>query len=61
MPHFEQPTYGDLYVEYNVVLPVEISAQTRRSEWFYSIPAATDLFVELAEAFRASGSGHDEL
>ncbi|KAJ6531761.1 hypothetical protein B0H19DRAFT_1214115 [Mycena capillaripes] len=46
MPHFEQPTYGDLYVEYNVVLPVEISAQTRR---------------KLAEAFHASGSGHDEL
>ncbi|KAJ7650312.1 hypothetical protein FB45DRAFT_14807 [Roridomyces roridus] len=46
MPHFEKPTYGDLYVEYNVVLPVEISPQTRR---------------KLAEAFRTSGSGHDEL
>ncbi|KAJ7637733.1 hypothetical protein DFH06DRAFT_651891 [Mycena polygramma] len=46
MPHFEQHTYGDLYVEYNVVLPVEISPQTRR---------------KLAEAFHAHGSGHDEL
>ncbi|KAJ7773235.1 hypothetical protein B0H16DRAFT_1304596 [Mycena metata] len=46
MPHFERPTFGDLYVEYNVVLPVEISPQTRR---------------KLTEAFHASGSGHDEL
>lgn len=37
MPHFEKPTYGDLYVEYNVVLPIEISPQTRRSECFYSL------------------------
>ncbi|KAJ7035015.1 hypothetical protein C8F04DRAFT_547929 [Mycena alexandri] len=46
MPHFERPTFGDLYVEYNVVLPIEISPQTRR---------------KLTEAFHASGSGHDEL
>ncbi|KAJ6505973.1 hypothetical protein DFH09DRAFT_1251868 [Mycena vulgaris] len=46
MPHFEKPTYGDLYVEYNVVLPIEISPQTRR---------------KLAEAFHTTGSGHDEL
>ncbi|KAJ7475817.1 hypothetical protein FB451DRAFT_1087756 [Mycena latifolia] len=46
MPHFEQPTYGDLFVEYNVVLPIEISPQTRR---------------KLAEAFHSTGSGHDEL
>ncbi|KAF8206442.1 DnaJ-domain-containing protein [Mycena galopus ATCC 62051] len=46
MPHFEKPTFGDLFVEYNVVLPIEISPQTRR---------------KLAEAFHAGGSGHDEL
>ncbi|KAJ7903536.1 hypothetical protein B0H14DRAFT_2665304 [Mycena olivaceomarginata] len=46
MPHFEKPTFGDLYVEYNVVLPIEISPQTRR---------------KLADAFHAGGSGHDEL
>jgi len=46
LPHFEKPTFGDLYVEYNVVLPVEISPQMRR---------------KLAEAFHGSSSGHDEL
>ncbi|KAK7454672.1 DnaJ-related protein scj1 [Stygiomarasmius scandens] len=38
--------HGDLFVEYNVVLPVDISPQTRR---------------KLTEAFRPSEAGHDEL
>ncbi|KAG6873950.1 hypothetical protein C0995_008989 [Termitomyces sp. Mi166 len=46
MPVFERSTHGDLFIEYNVVLPVEISPQTRR---------------KLAEAFHTSGSDHDEL
>ncbi|KAF7312295.1 Chaperone protein DnaJ [Mycena indigotica] len=46
MPHFEKPTFGDLYVEYNVVLPTEISPPIRR---------------KLAEAFHPSDSRHDEL
>ncbi|KAG6820943.1 hypothetical protein H0H93_009179 [Arthromyces matolae] len=46
MPIFEQSTHGDLFVEYNVVLPLEISPQSRR---------------KLAEAFYPSGEGHDEL
>lgn len=31
MPVFESSDHGDLFVEYNVVLPIEISSQTRRS------------------------------
>nr|GAT60787.1 chaperone protein DnaJ [Mycena chlorophos] len=46
MPHFEKSTFGDLFVEYNVVLPTEISPQIRR---------------KLADAFHSSGSKHDEL
>lgn len=33
MPHFESSGHGDLFVEYIVVLPTEISPQTRRSEY----------------------------
>lgn len=32
MPIFEKSMHGDLFVEYNVVLPIEISTQTRRSK-----------------------------
>ncbi|KAG6908330.1 hypothetical protein DXG01_005241 [Tephrocybe rancida] len=46
MPVFEQSAHGDLFIEYNVVLPVDIPPQTRR---------------KLAEAFHTSGSDHDEL
>jgi DnaJ-class molecular chaperone len=33
MPIFLQSGHGDLYVEYNVVLPVELNANLRRSEF----------------------------
>jgi len=33
MPEFERSSHGDLYVEYNVVLPLELSTHTRRSEY----------------------------
>ncbi|KAH8831905.1 hypothetical protein DL96DRAFT_1524837 [Flagelloscypha sp. PMI_526] len=46
MPIFEQTGHGDLFIEYNVVLPGEISAQTRR---------------KLADAFGVNAKGHDEL
>ncbi|KAH7927935.1 DnaJ-domain-containing protein [Leucogyrophana mollusca] len=37
MPHFQQSTHGDLYIEYNVVFPVELSPEMRRklAEAFY--------------------------
>jgi hypothetical protein len=35
MPIFESSAHGDLFVEYNVVLPATISQRTRRSEFFY--------------------------
>ncbi|GLB40457.1 putative dnaJ central domain [Lyophyllum shimeji] len=46
MPIFGREAFGDLFVEYNVVLPIEISSETRR---------------KLAEAFQTSRSSHDEL
>lgn len=46
MPIFDESTYGDLFVEFNVVIPIEISPQTRR---------------KLVEAFQVTESGHDEL
>lgn len=33
MPEFERSTHGDLFIEYNVVLPLEISPQTRHSKF----------------------------
>lgn len=30
MPLYQSPEYGDLYVEYNVVLPSEISPETKK-------------------------------
>ncbi|TFK72904.1 DnaJ-domain-containing protein [Pluteus cervinus] len=46
MPNFEATGHGTLFIEYNVVLPIEISPQTRR---------------KLAEAFSVHDSVHDEL
>jgi len=47
MPIFEQSNYGELFVEYNVVLPMEVSP---------------DLKKKLAEAFHSSERpGKDEL
>lgn len=34
MPEFERSSHGDLFIEYNVVLPLELSTQTRRSASF---------------------------
>lgn len=69
MPLFENHNlHGDLYVEYSVVLPVEISSQTRRSGFHINTrpTSKTDItdslfLTELSEAFQVSGSGHDEL
>ncbi|KAF8656799.1 hypothetical protein AX16_002351 [Volvariella volvacea WC 439] len=46
MPNFEATGHGDLFVQYNVVLPKEVSPSARR---------------KLAEAFKAFGTTHDEL
>lgn len=32
MPLFEQSEHGDLYIEYSVVLPVELSSDMRQSK-----------------------------
>ena len=45
MPHFgSRSTKGDLFVEYNVVLPLEVSPETRRSKSFYSFAVSTPSF-----------------
>ncbi|TEB33384.1 DnaJ-domain-containing protein [Coprinellus micaceus] len=47
MPLFNRPDqHGDLFVEYNVVLPTDLTPQMRR---------------KFAEAFQSSSSSHDEL
>jgi len=47
MPHFgSKSTKGDLFVEYNVILPLEVSSETR---------------LKLREAFHSPSSTHDEL
>lgn len=67
MPHFgSRSTKGDLFVEYNVILPSEISPETRRSK--SSGPSGADWVrvadidgSELLEAFHLPSSTHDEL
>lgn len=46
MPIFHESTHGDLYIEYNVVLPMELSTPMRK---------------KLVEAFHSSGHEKDEL
>jgi hypothetical protein len=39
MPRFEDPSvHGDLYVEYNVVLPTVLGNDQKRSEWKINCP-----------------------
>jgi DnaJ-related protein SCJ1 len=62
MPLFEKKGFGDLYVEYNVVLPASLPTETRRSgspKQQTSITA--DKFAELAEAFHGKDRTKDEL
>lgn len=78
MPVFgRKGSNGDLFVEYNVVLPVEISSELRRSKSrsLYILPIVaqsptadlsrnlllTILLAELTDAFRHPSSTHDEL
>lgn len=37
MPLFEQSGHGNLYVEYNVVLPVKLGPDMRRSKFCYAL------------------------
>ena len=77
MPHFgSRSTKGDLFVEYNVILPLEVSPETRRSKSFrftihpflqlLGVIRITDIDVfspslELIEVFQPMSSTHDEL
>jgi hypothetical protein len=33
MPSFHETPQGDMYIEYSVVMPIDISSDTRHSEW----------------------------
>ena len=72
MPILEKSTYGDLFVEYHVVLPLELSPQLRRSKFLPQHPFCLfnslqfllmDVLssTELIEAFQSQETGHDEL
>lgn len=66
MPLFNRrDQHGDLFVEYNVVLPTDLTPQMRRSKPVYlDSPfrgCVLTLPAEFAEAFQSSSSNHDEL
>lgn len=67
MPVFQEGKFGNLFVEYTVVLPTEISQDMRNSENFIlplasSIETNIDLVIPgLTAAFHPHGHGKDEL
>ena len=60
MPVFGSEVYGDLYVEYKVVLPLELSAKMRRSKSF--LPSRRRRFTNLcvSELDRAFNGDYSE-
>jgi DnaJ-class molecular chaperone len=60
MPLFERSGHGDLFIEYNVVLPTTLTPQTRRSEYCLTIGFLLRRYslsfapTELAEAFHST-------
>lgn len=65
MPVHQQGTFGDLYVEYNVVLPSELSPEMKKSELTIItsrvLGSKCPECIELGEAFRSRDHGKDEL
>lgn len=68
MPVFGSNFHGDLYVEYKVVLPLELSPKMRRSEILLPLIPGRFLNLCLSELDRAfngdysgAGDGRDEL
>jgi len=66
MPLFgHQNTRGDLFIEYNVVLPVEVSSEMRLSEcslnYLGHSPIYRCISPELMDVFQTPSSTHDEL
>ena len=64
MPIFEKEGHGDLYVQYNVVLPSSLTSSVRKSKGISFIRSRAlliDSFVsELTEAFRERSSSYKE-
>lgn len=59
MPIYETDNFGDLFIEYNVVLPVELNLAIRQSKSYFKVSFFTlKHFTELTEAFYGS-SHHD--
>jgi DnaJ-class molecular chaperone len=62
MPEFEKTAFGDLYVEYSVVLPTALPADTRRSECVDGVSViSANYILEIAEAFHGKDHAKDEL
>lgn len=66
MPVWQESRFGDLFVEYTVVLPTEISAELRQSTCLFLIcykyrHQSLIVLSELTEAFHPHGRGKDEL
>lgn len=59
MPAYESTGYGDLYIEYNVVLPQTISTDMKKSKQLQHsglINTLTYCSTELGEVFHGHGS-----
>ena len=66
MPDYDQSTFGDLFVEYNVVLPATLSTDVKRSKCFpvFSMERVLTRSLrrtELAEVFHDKNRMKDEL
>lgn len=64
MPVFEGNGHGDLFVEYNIVLPTSLTPELRRSKRsiLEILHPPLTISTELTEAFHGSGRpGRDEL
>jgi len=52
MPLFERPTsYGDLFIEYNVVLPTKLSRETRQGASCHRLIDGPNMPMSLAQTF----------
>ena len=60
MPIYGESAYGDMYVEYNVVLPNSLSPEMKRSELFmfpvFLVPLTDTLLLEFAEVFHGQAA-----
>lgn len=58
MPIFDSDLYGDLYVEYKVVFPLELSSKMRRSEFLLPSTSPRPLNLCVSELYQAFNNGY---